>query len=297
MRKILAITVGVILLAAATIVASPWISEKKLEWDCPESEASPSEDCVKRMRAAGHMWSGLSNLPNAEYWYRRGSKSGDPIAMFHLAWVYEEFAVEIAKTAMTAAAKQLTTAPLDLKPSEDFDPSDPTSLFKKFDFSPEYHAYIDQAEAWYRTSADSGFAPSMNNLAQIYSVNPLRKPAYESALKLHKAAAKAGNPIAQWNIGLTYSAGKGVKADPGEAANWWTWIPGKQDKTQFASPVLERTRLFGTTMPRNLIKELRHNAQHAIPVTMKPRSLSPNPTLGGFAQVREELQRRATTKK
>lgn len=293
MRKFLVLAIGLGVLVAVTIAASPWLSETKLAWDCPETEAAPSDDCLKRMRAAGHMWSRLSNLSKAEHWYLRGSKAGDPIAMFHLAWVEEGFAREVIGAGMIEMAEQMALAPIASITTGDFDPADPSSLFGEFAFLPEYHAHIDQAESWYKKSAERGFAPSMNNLAQIYAMNPVRKPAYNTALKLYRKAAEAGNPIAHWNIGMTYSAGKGVQADHREAEKWWTWTPSDYDEAQFDWPTLERTHLFGTKMPRQHVADLRYNAEHGLPVTTQPRQLKPSRSVSNFAGVREELNRRA----
>ena len=293
MLKFLTLTVGLGFLVIVALTFSPQLSEEMLEWDCPEAEASPSEDCLKRIRAAGHVRSQLSHMPEAERFYLRGANAGDPIAMFHLAWVYEELASEFVKDRARQIAKQLSEERSSKKPAQYRDQAESLSMLKKLALVSEYGAYSDQAVYWYKKSADLGFAPSMNNLAQIYAMNPLRKPQYNAALRLHKKAAKAGNPIAHWNIGMTYASGRGMKADPRKAEKWWTWKPGEHDTAQFASPTLERTRLFGRRIPQKYVSELRHNAANDLPVTVKPRKLRPSGTMPNFDKMRKELERQA----
>lgn len=66
-------------------------TEKKLEADCP---APPFDDvCLNRMRAAGHIFSKNGELNKAKHWYSIAAENNDEVAMFNLAWVYQELAI------------------------------------------------------------------------------------------------------------------------------------------------------------------------------------------------------------
>ncbi|TWF53209.1 peptidoglycan-binding protein [Neorhizobium alkalisoli] len=65
-------------------------------------------------------------------------------------------------------------------------------------------------------SQDNGFA----NAARTQSADPIRVPAGIAPKSLADAAA-AGDPNALFEIGAKFTDGRGVKADPGEAAKWY----------------------------------------------------------------------------
>lgn len=75
----------------AVHLATPPFLEFTIRRDCPLSD--PSEACLTRMRATGHVWSRRSDLEHAKYWYGCAAEHGNPVAMFHLAWIHEELAL------------------------------------------------------------------------------------------------------------------------------------------------------------------------------------------------------------
>ncbi len=204
-----------------------WIGEKKLQYSCPES-SEPSEDCLTRLRAMGHYWTSfgfltdIKELRHAQYWYSRAANKGDKVAMFHLAWVYEQLASE------SAPVKTFAQVSNDLK-------NNVTSAPDKLS---------DAAIEWYKKSAEKGFAPAMNNIAVIYKHRANDEKYYRDlSYKWHLAAANAGNPMATIAMYTIFKAGDGVEKNEFYADNWKYWDPKRADPLDLSSPTLERTFL------------------------------------------------------
>lgn len=262
MRKFRAIAgslIPVALCMAGIILASPWMAEKTLEQDCSQPE--PSDLCLARMRSMGHLWSQVDEMDKAKTWYRRAADHGDAVAMFHLAWVYQEFASKdhAAYLERLAALR-----------SQEF--RDPAALAAARERPDEINSEL--AEGWYRKSAEKGFAPAMNNLGQMLLNGPHRN--IDAAFEWHMDAAKAGNPVGSWNVPIAYMAGHGVVGDPVEALKWSTWTPRPDRREDLFEPTLQRTILFGSTLPADRRVLLRAAADVGEPVTFTARPLKPS---------------------
>lgn len=89
MRRVLIAIAGVVIVViggGVALLTWPPLAEKSIEWTC--GQVTPR--CIVRMRAMGHVWSQKDDLARAKRWYELAAVAGDPAAMFHLAWIYEE---------------------------------------------------------------------------------------------------------------------------------------------------------------------------------------------------------------
>jgi len=213
--------------------ALPWVTEAKLLWDCAESE--PGNTCVTRMRAMGHAWSGRGDMEKARFWYGQGADRGDPAAMFHLAWTYDQAVPDDIRTRDKRQAAREQAAARGMPP-----PVRP----------PSDKINIDTAKKWYRKSANLGFAPALNNLGELYMYGVVERPDQARGFELILAAAQTGNPVARWNVSRSYMSGMGTNLDNAEAASWRTWTRRDANTTDLEEPTFSRTKLFGGNLPR-----------------------------------------------
>ena len=100
----------------------------------------------------------------------------------------------------------------------------------------------DRAKKWFQYAADQGLAKAQKKLNSNQEGNPktldqnsiklntknlenglnaLNKQNYATAHKLFLELAEQGNVDAQYNLGLMYGKGKGVKKDYRKAIKWW----------------------------------------------------------------------------
>ena len=100
----------------------------------------------------------------------------------------------------------------------------------------------DRAKKWFQYAADQGLAKAQKKLNSNQEGNPktldqnsiklntknlenglnaLNKKNYATAHKLFLELAEQGNVDAQYNLGLMYGKGKGVKKDYRKAIKWW----------------------------------------------------------------------------
>jgi uncharacterized protein len=203
-RRILIIAASLVVLLAAFIVADfqfPQITEAVLKTQC--SMTAPDEGCRARMVSMGHIWALKGNLERAAVWYERATETGNPFAMFHLAWAYEQIGYRTFRLTLRVPDDPDRLAAFNDGPDES------VQLLVKANFQ--------TAADWYRKAADKGFAPAMNNLAELYLSGMLGKRDLEEAFRLHLAGARAGNPIAAMNLVLAYKTGMGVARNPDEA--------------------------------------------------------------------------------
>ncbi len=251
---------------------SPRILEKVVEWTCTQ----PTERCIIRMRALGHVWSHNSNLDRAAHWYERAAEAGDPASMFHLGWAYEMRGIRDVQIFIGTLARVRA-------PGADQDQTDEPTLSRQNFVS---------AARWYRHAADAGFAPAMNNLGDLYGQGYLGKADWQEAFKWHLAAAQAGNPVGAFNISLAYRDGRGVARDVAAADKWALWSPVNFKERDLSDPTLGRTRFFGTALPEPVQRKLQSVAKDGPPsytvLDLKP--MKPDPRLPTFSDV----QRRAT---
>ena len=107
---------GGVVLTVGVLLTNPWATAQVLEWTCPQ----PTANCLVRMRAMGHVWSGEGYREQAGYWYLRAATAGDAASMFHLAWLYEHDTQGFlpATARYVAITRDLEADPL---PSEHFE--------------------------------------------------------------------------------------------------------------------------------------------------------------------------------
>jgi len=70
---------------------------------------------------------------------------------------------------------------------------------------------------WQLKSALQGYMPALEHLGGIF----LKSGDFNTARTLFEPVAKQGNPVAQYNLGLMYGRGHGVKIDHSTAAKWY----------------------------------------------------------------------------
>ncbi len=281
-KKTLAVVAVLGFVVVAVYVATPRFLEVMIDRDC--SQPNPGESCLTRMRALGHVWSKRGRLVRAKLWYGRAAEHGNAAAMFHLAWVHEELALrgtekdlwqEADRMAASQFARDRNTAPPPAAAPDD-----------------RIVEYLELAMAWYRRSAEGGFAPGMNNLGQMYLSGWGGRQDHDAAFRWHLAAARAGNPVGRMNVAIAYSAGHGVTPDPLETAKWSTWMPNDGRAAELLEPTLARTRLFGTSLPEHERERLRASAKVGAEVTMIQRPLAADPSLPTFQEAEEALPNR-----
>lgn len=223
-------------------IASPFPTEIILPLACPE----PTQDCLVRYRAAGHVWSNRGDYEGAQKWYRLSADAGDPAAMFHLAWTYEQKGFASLKKAGVAWDNAFNEEKLSVRIRRFL-----TNLFSKEDMEAEIAAHTEDmqsnfaaASRWYEQAALKGFAPAMNNLGLLYA-NGLGVPKqdWNKAYEWSRKAADAGNPIGAMNA-FIISANPDYKgAHPDSLST--TIDPGRSNAADLLYPTLERTELYG----------------------------------------------------
>lgn len=267
MRRILIITVTLLAIAGGGLFAllSPTALEWRLGYTCPKI----TEDCALRARALAHLFAYKGETERAIHWYRQAAEAGDPMSMFHLGWMIEQQAVETYHVqAWESAARGETSQ-----------------------FRSTLRPQFEQAAAWYRRAADKGFAPAMNNLAQLYARGVMGSRNPQMAAHYYRMAAQAGNPVAGFNLSLAHLAGDGVAQNPSEALKLMEWSPGrKYNQADLQRPTLERTRFNGGMLAEGLRAQLRSAADAGPPATAKMefRPLRPVSTLPTFEEVRRQ---------
>jgi TPR repeat protein len=71
-----------------------------------------------------------------------------------------------------------------------------------------------EAVAWYRKSANQGYADSQAYLGDLYADGLSGLPkSYEEAAKWYQKAGEQGHGDAQWSLGNFYRLGRGVPRD------------------------------------------------------------------------------------
>jgi len=78
-------------------------------------------------------------------------------------------------------------------------------------------ADFNQMQRW----ANQGIAEAQFNLGLIYDNGEGVRQDYSKAVQWYEKAANQGMPDAQFNLGLMYYNGKGVRQDYSKAAQWY----------------------------------------------------------------------------
>jgi len=272
-KALIAIAGVVVVLGGAGVafMTSPALTEKTIEWTC----GTVTPRCAVRMRGMGHVWSMKENLPRARHWYALAAAAGDPPAMFHLGWMYEQDGRDDIQAMIRGIA--------DHRRAGGASGSEPRMTYANF----------LAAETWYRKSAERGFAPAMNNLGQLYLHGLTGRRDSREAFRWHLAAAKLGNYPGSLNVAMAYRSGDGVGANSTEADRWSTWkAPEAVDEnTGIGDLTLSRSRVFGNTMPPLERAGVRIAAERREPLTLTLRPLRPDPSLPTFSEVQRNLRK------
>jgi TPR repeat protein len=267
MRKIAVGVASLLALSGAGLYVflSPSFLEWRVERACPQITG----DCAGRVRALAHILAYKGETERALHWYRKGAEAGDPMSMFHLAWMVEQKALDQIQ------AKSFEQA----------------ALGKTASLPPELRMQLDDAASWYRKSADKGFAPAMNNLGQAMARGTAGARNPQAAAHYYRLAAQAGNPVAGFNLALAHLLGDGVTQSASEAGKWLEWSPArKYNQADLQQPTLERTRVNGGMLAESMRKKLRDAAEAGPPATAKLefRPLQPAANLPTFEQARRQ---------
>ena len=249
-------------------VAGPSIAESLFHLNCGD-DTDTSESCRNRIRAIGHLYADRKRMDDAYFWYALGAQRDDPKAMFHLAWLYEQRAHEETLARIRHLAEVAAGAA------------------RRID-EPLSNDNAEQAKRWYKTSAEMGFAPSMNNLGQIYFAGLGGRQDFRRSFEWSLAAAEAGNPVASLNVAHAYASGRGVDADPRKAAKWRAWTAPDTHLPDLDEPTLSRTRLLGQPLDKRTRDGLRAIADGGGMMKMEERAVTATVD-GSFADVQRKL--------
>lgn len=273
MRRFLVISgiiIAVIVAAAGAVLMFPQITEVAIRLTC--SMTDPSRTCQERMLAMGHVWSLKGDRDRATLWYARAAQKQLPAALFHLAWAVEQGGYRQLQDFIRQAGDTNNGF------GSEIDLGGPRGGRDNF----------EAAEKLYRMSADEGFAPAMNNLADLYLSGVAGEGRAEEAFKLHAAAAKAGNPVASLNVSLDYRIGRGTAADPAAAEKYATITP-QSGSPDLGTLTLGRTSFGGTAIDPHMVAAIRAAAEHHEPLTVNFRPLQPDARLPTFHRIETPL--------
>ena len=161
-------------------------------------------------------------------WYHKAAEQGDAMAQFNLGLCYD-YGNGIPRNKIEAYIWYV----LSFKNGNDYVNKNIKRLeseFGKEQFSEVqfrlgvyFYSKKDYQEAvkWYRKAAEQGLAEAQYNLGLCYEGGDGVKKDYQEAVKWWRKAAEQGLAEAQYNLGLCYYNGNGVEKDYQEAVKWW----------------------------------------------------------------------------
>ncbi|MGL4296967.1 MAG: tetratricopeptide repeat protein [Aestuariivirga sp.] len=79
----------------------------------------------------------------------------------------------------------------------------------------------EQAVAWYRRSAELGYAEGQLAYGNALSLGSGKSSNGADFIKWYLLAANQGNGVAQWELGVAYANGSGVPVDFAVALSWY----------------------------------------------------------------------------
>ena len=279
MGKVLVSIVWLLALGLGGYQVFPWVADWGLDAYCPAGNTYP--ECIGHERAMGHIWSTRGDLESVALWYERAAEAGDPRAMFHLAWTYQE---RVANQCQEDFRRIL--ADQSGFPMHDIQSTLPTRGVGVMDKG----TALEIAYAWYRKSAEAGFAPAMNNLGILYTHGLDDQPDDVAAFHWYRKAAEKGNPIGIRNLMKAYLDGRGVGENEAKATRLSLWRPRDGITDDLKNPTLSRTWLFGTC--KRIEEEhrmLRYAAKMGDAVFLKPTAMRKIDAVPTFKQVRDQL--------
>ena len=107
-----------------------------------------------------------------------------------------------------------------------------------------------QAVEWFRKAAAQGNADAQYNLGVMYSNGQGVKQDYKKAVEWFRKAAAQGNADAQYNLGVMYSNGQGGPHDFAEVLQWWQLAAEQGDDAALKALVeIQQENLIPTPPP------------------------------------------------
>ena len=109
-----------------------------------------------------------------------------------------------------------------------------------------------EALIWYRKAAEQRHLGAMNDIGQMYmwGGNRLKRDRQE-AVRWYRKAAELGWPFSQFNLGMAYGKGKGVKKDKNEAEKWLRLSVQHPEATPIMMNEVGLAFYHGKKVPRN----------------------------------------------
>lgn len=287
------ILIGLGALALALILAPPILAEVTLPFVCRQ----PDSSCLVRYRALGHVWSSYGLTSRAQRWYEEGAEAGDPIAMFHLAWTYQNESEDRAMETLHELAREgtgkawaerwqerVTENLLSAPRHKRGEGIDLPTVLEAFDRAAHaVNPELTLALKWYGRAAQKGFTPAVNNLAVLYYNGIAGMKDSDAAGALLYGAAETSNPVATANFEYIDE-----KSDASERQAWRRTVnyPAKSDAADLLNPTLDRTLYLKGAAPgkKRLVPEN--------PPVQGLQPLTPDPSIPTFDDVRKRLRER-----
>ena len=173
------------------------------------------------------------NYAEAIKWFTMAAEKGEPTAQYNLSLFYiEGFGVTpdtvTAQKWYDLAAKQLDDLPpliVERPATNDILSSLPSGKKKngkdKEKLSAKDKVKYEEAIKKYRSRAEAGDAIAQYNLGVLYSAGLGTPVNHKEAMKWYRMAADQGDADAQNNIGIMYYQGQGVGKNYSQAFHWY----------------------------------------------------------------------------
>ena len=173
------------------------------------------------------------NYAEAIKWFTMAAEKGEPTAQYNLSLFYiEGFGVDPdtvkAQQLYDLAAKQLDNLPpliVERPATNDILQSLPSGKKKngkdKEKLSSKDKVKYAEAIKKYRPRAEAGDAVAQYNLGMLYSAGLGTPVNHKEAMKWYRMAAEQGDADAQNNIGIMYYQGQGVGKNYSQAFHWY----------------------------------------------------------------------------
>ena len=211
---------------------------KALEWYQKSADQGVTNAQVSvgwyYMNGFGNLTNDIIDYKKAIYWNQRAADNGDAEGFNNLGWLYENGlgveknltkAAELYQTAVTkgikngAKQKNIEEAQRRL--------ANINALIKANEKQTLQEAPVD-AEAQIKLANES-----------------YKKKNYKQAIDLYRKAAEQGNIAGQYNLGIMYEKGLGVKKDATQAIAWYQKGANQKDKDSLRNLINAQIKLAG----------------------------------------------------
>lgn len=213
------------------------------------------EGCRANHRAQAEFNFRAGKVAAASATLSRLVSAGDKVAAFLLGWHHEEIyraAVGRKLVAGASVEEERRFGVLDLPRGEAFDALVARAMQGG---GGETERARTLAFLWYAKAAQGGFAPAMNNLANMYRFGLLGAPDPANARKWFLAAYDAGSPVAAYNLEnmriKTYGVAEFDCVE--QAGSGWLPLVNRPSAVDLSAEVFTRTRFRGRAPGRAII--------------------------------------------